>query len=615
MAATEVLDLRDYMQSISRRRRWVVVSTVLGAVLALGMSLSQNATYNAKTEVLVLPATVPGVEVAPNSIISMPNELEIANSAAVSAKAAAALAAAGGQAQLGTIEVTNPTDTQTLDFEASAPDPASAQATAKAYADAYGQFRQDSLLSSVQTRLDSVTQALKTLNDDRAKLLTKLAGASNQAEIAAVQSQLDTANQEIAARQQEQNDLELAANAEVARVLEEPVAPTAPSSPRPLRDVIIGAMLGFVLGLVLALLRDRLDQRVRDRDDVVAVTGAPVIGMIPDTASLHRMVALLPGGDPSAAEAFRTLRTRVLFSAAKEGFRSIMVTSATPYESKTTTAANLAVALAQADNRVVIVSADLHRPGLWRYLPDRGKLGLADVLAGAASLSSVVVPTAQDNLLLLPSGTLAIVPEAALGSADMLAIIEQLKDQADLVILDSPPVLGVSDTLELASIVDAVLLTVDTTHAKKSSLRETVGELQSVGATILGVLLHRPEKAHFEGYNYRYGHREDAERVAELQDEASKAIPETAPPADVPAAATPIRDANGADRGRAPVVRTEGAPTSAERLAKARREASESASSGNASSRSAVDEHEVSEATSTPSSGRDVMMRGRLWPT
>jgi receptor protein-tyrosine kinase len=167
----------------------------------------------------------------------------------------------------------------------------------------------------------------------------------------------------------------------------------------------------------------------------------------------------------------------------------------------------------------------------------------------------------------------------------MLTIIEQLKEHADLVILDTPPVLGVSDTLELASIVDAALLTVDATHEKKSSLRDMVGDLHSVGATILGVLLHRPDQAHVAGYNCRYGHREDAERSAEMAEEAPRAAEAEASPRRAPAAA-PIRDV------------------------------SEPVPSGRTLSSASVDEHQAAGAASARSStGGEPTMRGRLWPS
>jgi capsular exopolysaccharide synthesis family protein len=520
MAASEVLDIRDYTDAIYRRRRWVVVATLVGAILALGLSMAQQKMYVSMAEVLVLPATVPGTAVSPNALISMPNELQVAKSAKVGGYAADT--AATGGFSLGGVQVTNPIDTQTLIFDASATDPTAAKQTAQAYADAYIRLREENLQSSIEDRLTAVGKIIEQIQAEQADAEESLSKLGSGPAANAIQYQLTGLSNELALRQQEENDLQLAVGTAVATVIAEPVAPSGPSSPRPVRNTIIGAALGFIIGLALGLLRDRLDQRVNDRQTVESITGAPVMGVIPEAKSLHRVLALRQGGDPAAAEAFRTLRTRVIFSALKENYRSIMVTSAQPYARKTTTSANLAVALAQADTRVVLVSGDLHHPGLWRYFPERKKRGLADVLAGADDLSDVILSTDQENLLLVPSGTLEKLPEAALGSPEMLAVIEQLRERADIVILDSAPVLGVSDTLELASIVDAVILSVDAMEAKKDTLRETVEELHSVGATIMGVAFHRPEGAHFEGYAYRYrrGSGESPNGAAETVDDA-----------------------------------------------------------------------------------------------
>lgn len=502
MAASEVLDIRDYTEAIYRRRRWVIVSTLVGAILALGLSLSQQKMYTSESEVLVLPATIPGQVVSPNALISMPNELQVARSASV--EQAAAGRAAQQDFTLGDVVVANPVDTQTLTFAATSPDPKSAQSSAAAYAEAYLELRKENLTSSIQDRLTSVQGVIDGLQTERSQLIDQLARASAGPESTALTYQLTSLGTELADRQAEENDLQLALGAEVGATLEEATLPGGPSSPKPIRNTILGAFLGFLVGLVLALLRDRFDQRVRDRQAVEQIVDAPVLGIIPHTPSLHRMLALRPGGDPAAAEAFRALRTRVIYAALKQGYRSIMITSAEPYAGKTATAANLAVALAQADTRVVLVSGDLHRAGLWRYFPERKKVGLADVLAGDENLDDVLIPTDQDNLWLLPSGTVDKLPEAALGSPEMLAVIQQLRQRADIVLVDSAPVLGVSDALDLASVVDAALLTVDARTAKKGMLRETVDDLRSVGATIMGVAFHRPERSHFEGYPYQY---------------------------------------------------------------------------------------------------------------
>lgn len=506
MATAEVLDLRDYAQVIWRRRRLVAVTTVVVMLLSLGVAFSQHRTYRSLTKVLVLPATIPGTQVAPSQVISMPNELEIAGSASVAA-AAERIARRDG-VDIGTVEVTSPIETETLDFQSSARDGRSAQITAQAYATAYLDFREENLLSGINTRSDSVDALLASLTARQTQLIDQIVRTDGDAEAAALQFELNSVNNEIRLRQQEQIELELAANTQVGRILQDAEVPLGPASPRPLRNLILGAVLGFLLGIVLALLRDRLDQRIQSREDVEAVTGATVLGYIPEAPSLHRLISVLPGGDPLAAEAFRSLRARLLFGASRDGFRTVMVTSAVEGEGKTATTANLAVALAQAETRTALVSGDMHHPGLWRYLPERGQRGLADVLAGASRLPEVLIQTDQDNLTLLPSGTLAKLPEAALGSADMLRIFGALLEDADLVLIDSAPVLGVSDTLELASLVDGVVLAVDGSQARKDLVREAVGELRSIGATILGVVLVRPDGHSFEKYSYKYGRRE-----------------------------------------------------------------------------------------------------------
>lgn len=551
MATTEVLDLRDYIQVIWRRRRLVAATTGAVMLLSLAIAFTQQSTYRSLTKVLVLPVTVPGQAVAPNQIISMPNELEIATSAKVAAEAARKADRAG--TSIGTIEVSSPTETQTLDFQASASDARAAQVTAQSYATAYLDFRRESLTSSIDSRLDSVESLLDDLTERQTDLIDQLADEDNPSLAAALQFDLNTVNNEIRLRQQEQNELELAQETEVGSILQDAELPLGPASPRPLRNLILGAVLGFMLGIAVALVRDRLDQRIQGREDVEAVTEAPALGLIPETPSLHRLIAVLPGGDSLAAEAFRSLRARVLFGANRDGYRTVMVTSAMEGEGKTATTVNLAVALAQADTRVVLVSGDMHHPGVWRYLPERGRRGLADVLAGSTRLQDVLVQTDQENLVLLPSGTLSKLPEAALGSAEMLRVLQELLEDADLVLLDSAPVLGVADTLDMASLVDGVVLAVDASTARKDLVREASDELRSVGASIIGVVLVRPDGRHFERYSYKYGRRETLGSPAE----EAAGRPAPARPAGDPPRKPPSRptDTGGAPKPPAPTSR------------------------------------------------------------
>jgi capsular exopolysaccharide synthesis family protein len=235
-----------------------------------------------------------------------------------------------------------------------------------------------------------------------------------------------------------------------------------------------------------------------------------VLAMIPRVASLHDELAVGTLGDPMAAEAFRTLRTRLQFAASKDPFTTVMVTSANAGEGKTTTASNLAVALGQTDAKVILVGADLRRPGLHRYFPHRG-LGIGDVLTGAADLSEVITRTEIDNLLLVPSGSPRNAPEGGLGSAAIANILTRLSAQADYVVVDAPPILGVSDGLDLASLVDGVLIVVDSSRSQKDAVEETAMDLRSVGARVLGVILTHFEPGKFNPYyrqrrHYNYGY-------------------------------------------------------------------------------------------------------------
>ncbi|HSL11299.1 MAG TPA: polysaccharide biosynthesis tyrosine autokinase [Actinomycetota bacterium] len=491
-------EIRETLHILWLRKWWIIIPTILIGAGSLARALTQPDVYRSTAKVLVLPVNIPEAQIE-TSFIFMTTELEIANSSAVAAQAQDLLNEDG--LRLGSVSVTSPPDTQILDFAAFAGDPVSAQRSADAYAEAYQIVRKENLVGSVEDALDATNALIVDLSARIEDLANSADTATNAALGASFASQLEQQQSRAVA-------LELALQTPVSRPLERASQPLRPYSPRPRRSLALGLFIGVVLSTGVALLRDRLDRRVRGRSDVEATVDAPVLGQIPTTPSLHRQIAVVRDRDAPAAEAYRALRTRVLFSASRDGFRTVMVTSAKQGEGKTATAANLAVAIAQADTRVVLVSGDLHRPGLWRYLPESGA-GLADVLAGTARVRDVVVPTQHRNLTFVPSGDLEKVPEAALASADMLTVLDELAEVADMVIVDAPPVLGVADALDLASLVDRVMLIVDATMAEKDSMREAVADLRSIGAEILGVVLTRSEPGRFPGYGYgpHYGYR------------------------------------------------------------------------------------------------------------
>jgi capsular exopolysaccharide synthesis family protein len=196
--------------------------------------------------------------------------------------------------------------------------------------------------------------------------------------------------------------------------------------------------------------------------------------------------------DSSPAEAYRTLRTGVLFDAASHnGSEVVLVTSPEAGEGKTTTTANLGVALAQAGKRVLLLSADLRRPRLQSFFDLSGEMGLTNVLAGEERLSSAIVrPFGMNNLSLLPSGPVPGNPAELLGSQSMRSLMMEIRNEADVVLIDAPPVLAVADSLTLAQYADAVLLVADSEKTQRSAIHQARQHLHRVRARVMGAVLN-----------------------------------------------------------------------------------------------------------------------------
>lgn len=274
-------------------------------------------------------------------------------------------------------------------------------------------------------------------------------------------------------------------------------------SPRPVRDIGLAVVLGLVLGLLAAFLRENLDRRLRDRASVEAALGAPVIGQIPFPGRRRERSALAWNGFRPGAEAFGSLRANLNFLAVRRPLRTIMITSATAEQGKTTVAANLAVALARSGSSTVVVEADLRRPRLEQRLAigKSGWPGLTGVLVGSARIEDALVPiplaleegsaaaAAAAAADFLPSGPLPPNPSELLASSRMRELLAELVSRYDHVVIDTPPLLPVSDALELAPMVDGVLLVVRRNRARRDEAGEVRSILDSVGIKLVGTIL------------------------------------------------------------------------------------------------------------------------------
>jgi capsular exopolysaccharide synthesis family protein len=304
-------------------------------------------------------------------------------------------------------------------------------------------------------------------------------------------------------------------------VLEEAVVPAQPIGPNRFSTVATAAAIGFVLGAIAAYLLEYLDDTVKTPEDVEQLTELPTLaGIAAYEADGDAQYSLITRNKPRSpiAEAYRGLRTAIIFTNVDKPTRSILITSPSPAEGKSITAANLGVVMAQAGHRVLIVDADLRRPRQHKIFDLSGNnFGLTNLLLKmlleqdgrtvsentAELLEGAIHETQQPGLYLLNSGPLPPNPAELVGSEKMGKLLETLEAYFDMVIIDSPPCLAVTDAVVLSTRVDGVALISNSGSTRRKQLQEAVARLNDVNANILGVILNRLT-AKTGGYYYYY---------------------------------------------------------------------------------------------------------------
>lgn len=265
--------------------------------------------------------------------------------------------------------------------------------------------------------------------------------------------------------------------------------PTTPASPRKKRTLAIAAALGLVLGVIAAVIRDHFDRRIRKTDTVEKVTGVGVIGEIPANAGSRAQPLISFADDNSVtAEAFRALRINLQSLEIRAGSRTLVVTSPMPDEGRTTTALNLALALAEADQNVVVVDGDLRYPSVAAYLNLDQQVGLSSVVTGATTLRDALVQTRFARVTALTSGPVPANPTEILESQAAEHVLAELSRSFDYVIVDSPPLL-VTDAVILAGNAQGVLLLSRYGRTTRSQLKHAADSLSRAAVPLLGAVV------------------------------------------------------------------------------------------------------------------------------
>jgi polysaccharide biosynthesis transport protein len=288
-----------------------------------------------------------------------------------------------------------------------------------------------------------------------------------------------------------------------ATILETAQVPSEPSSPNAIRNVGLGLVLGLLTGVGIAILRQVLDTKIRSEQDVRALTSIPILGVVAFDQEVPRHPVILrdePLGAPS--EAVRRLRTNLQFIDVADRPKSIVISSSIAGEGKSTIAINLAVSLADTGARVILVDADLRRPSLADYIGIEGRVGLTTVLIGRATVDDVIQPMGKTTLDLLPAGQIPPNPSELLGSPAMGRLLDRLSASYDMVLLDSPPLLPVTDAAVLTKRAGGALIVVGADRIHRPQVEETLGALEAAGAHIFGIVMNKIDRRDAGTYAY-----------------------------------------------------------------------------------------------------------------
>ncbi len=287
--------------------------------------------------------------------------------------------------------------------------------------------------------------------------------------------------------------------------VEDAIVASTPISPNIPLNIVLGALVGLALAVGLAVLREVLDTRIRNERDIEQLTDTPIMGgIVFDPKAAERPLIVQVDPRSPRAESFRTLRTNLQFLEI-DGARSFVVTSSIQGEGKTTTATNLAIAMADAGMRVLLVDADLRRPKVSRYLDIEGAVGLTDVLIGHSTLGDTVQRWGRGSLFVLPAGQIPPNPSELLGSRAMQQLVATVEKEFDAVIFDSPPLLPVTDAAILAKRAGGVILVVAAGRVRKNQVGGAFAALQNVDARVSGVVLTMLPVKGPDAYGYTYG--------------------------------------------------------------------------------------------------------------
>jgi succinoglycan biosynthesis transport protein ExoP len=511
----------DPMRTLAIVRRWLpllIASMVLAAGAAYAISSIQQKTYQAGATLIVgqsLTSTSPDY----NQLLT---SQQLSSTYASLATTRPILEAVISELALDTtpeellkrVSAEARTDSTLLSISAMDSDPARAAAIANAMADrlvaasAAIQGRQADIQASIDADLAATQDQIVTTQGRITELSNQPSlTADEETELATLQARLVTLRATYATLL----GYSSASATNLITVVEPAAPPTDPTSPRPLLNTLVAALVGLLLAAGIVFVVEYVTDALRNPEEVEEATGLATLGSIGRMRSgdgrreMYQLSALLYPRSP-ITEAYRTLRTNLEFASIDKPARSLLVASTRAGEGKTVTASNLALVFAQAGRRVLLIDADLRKPGVHAVFNLPNPEGLTTLLrSDDARLEQLALSTEQENLRVLTTGPLPPNPTELLGSQRMRAILATAESVADLVIVDSPPIHAFADASILGSLTDGTLLVIDATRSRRRYVRLGREVLARAGASVLGVVINRAPQQSPAGYGYGYG--------------------------------------------------------------------------------------------------------------
>jgi polysaccharide biosynthesis transport protein len=527
---TGSVEFRDYLAVFKRQSALILALMLLGAAAAAAYTFRRTAVYESTASVLVRAITTnafdPGQRI--DQQLNMFNQRQLAQSEPVAQVAAKSLGTTATPAQLlEHVRVDVPANSQILRIHYRDTVPLTAQRGADEFGKAYLAFREADARAQAKASQTSLQRDVVRLNKQIAeaeKIISNPEATSSDRQ--AAQARLTSLNNRIQPLNVQLNGF-LSLDFTPGTLIAAADLPSRPASPNRRLDVGIGLLVGLFLGVVLGFVRDRTDDRLRGREDLAERLDRPVLATIPPLSKRVRqdgklgwkrrhknsLVSLEQPNSP-AAESYRTLRTRMARLASQLDINSVMVVSAGVGEGKSTTAANLAVVLAETGKDVLLVSADLRRPRVHQFFGLPNKSGLSNLLtdgtppdkrrgrmADGRQMASELWSVAP-NLWVVLSGPLPPHPSALMDSDPMRQFLKEQRDLFDFIVLDCPPALVVADALALAPLADAVLVVADAKESDRDAVTRLRDEIEQVGGKIVGAVLNRSKQAGKSAYYY-----------------------------------------------------------------------------------------------------------------